>query len=502
MSGRSRTGRSARIGAAAALTLLLARLAAGQPTATRAAVTELAAAIDSMVNDRLFANAHWGILIVDPRRGDTLYSRNAGKLFMPASNQKLLTGAVSLARLGAGYRWRTVLATRGTVRNGVLRGDLRVIGNGDPTVSDSMRGDAVAALGTLADSLRARGIRRIAGRLVAAGDAFPGDGYGFGWAYDDFDEPYSAPVDELFVNDGVARLEFRGGPRSGSPVTLRMRPAVGSVPVRSLVRTVAHPRAGDRLRVRWAGDRYVVSGAVAPRDSGTIEVAIRAPGHAWLATLAVALRAHGVRVDGGIASDTSAARDALDTLARWDSPTLAEVLPHFEKPSQNQLGELLLRTLGRVADSAGTPEAGRRVMMAQLADWGIDSAMAVVRDGSGLSRHDYVAPDAIVRVLDAVRRSADSVLFREALPVAGRDGTLAKRMKGTLAEGNVRAKTGYVDKARSLSGYVTTADGQPLLFSILCNNWTTPTSAVERVQDAIAVRLASMTLAGSDAQRR
>ena len=472
---------------------------AGQPAP--AVVADLRAAIDSMVNGRDFANAHWGVLIVDPVRGDTLYSRNAGKLFMPASNQKLLTGAVAVARLGATYRWRTVLATRGTVRRGVLRGDLRVIGTGDPTVSDAMRGDVLTALGALADSLKARGIRRIAGRIVQAGDAFPGDGYGFGWAYDNFDEPYSAPVDELFINDGMARLQFTGGRRAGSPTTVRMRPAPGAVPLTSRVRTVAHPSRADALAARWTGDRYEVSGAVGPRDSSALDLAIRAPGHAWLATFAAALRAHGVRVDGAIAVDTGTSRGALDTLVRWDSPPLSDVLSHFEKASQNQLGEVLFRTLGRAADSAGTPEAGRRVVLAQLAAWGIDSTMVAVRDGSGLSRHDYVSPNAIVRVLDAMRITGDSVLFREALPVAGVDGTLARRMRGTAAQGNVRAKTGFVDKARSLSGYVTTADGRMLLFSLLCNNWTTPVAAVERVQDAIAVRLASLSLPAPDAQR-
>lgn len=295
---------------------------------------------------------------------------------------------MALARLGAGYRWHTVL-------------------------------------GALADSLRARGIRRIAGRLVEAGDAFPGDGYGFGWAHDDFGEPYSAPVDELFVNDGIARLTFTGGRRAGAPATIRARSAAGAVPV----------------------------------------------------------------------------RPPLDTLVRWESPTLAEVLPHFEKSSQNQVGELLLRALGRVADTVGTPEAGRRVAVAHLAAWGIDSTMAAARDGSGLSRHDYVAPEAIVRLLDAVRLLPDGGAFRESLPVAGGGGTLARRMRGSPAQGNVRAKTGFVDKARSLSGYVSTADGATLLFSTLCDSWTTPMGAVERAQDAIVIQLASLTLVAPDAQR-
>jgi len=108
-----------------------------------------------------------------------------------------------------------------------------------------------------------------------------------------------------------------------------------------------------------------------------------------------------------------------------------------------------------------------------------------------LSRHDYVTPETIVRVLDAMRKHAEFRTFYDALPIAGVDGTISSRMRDTPAQGNVHAKTGTVDKARSLSGYVTTADGRVLLFSFLCNNFTVPTSAVEQVQDAILVRLAS-----------
>lgn len=120
----------------------------------------------------------------------------------------------------------------------------------------------------------------------------------------------------------------------------------------------------------------------------------------------------------------------------------------------------------------------------------------MVRDGSGLSRHDVITPETVVRVLDAMRQSPAFALFREALPIAGVDGTLAGRMKGTPAERNVHAKTGTLDMVRSLSGYVTTADGRLLLFSILCNNWTVPVREVERVQDTLAVHLAGMRLGG------
>ncbi|MBI3790739.1 MAG: D-alanyl-D-alanine carboxypeptidase/D-alanyl-D-alanine-endopeptidase, partial [Gemmatimonadetes bacterium] len=210
----------------------------------------------------------------------------------------------------------------------------------------------------------------------------------------------------------------------------------------------------------------------------------------------------GVRVAGGDARDTSRAAPR-DTLVRWLSQPLAAVLPALEKPSQNQLAELFFRTLGLAFDSGGTERAAQRVVTAQLQRWGVDSTRAAVRDGSGLSRHDYVAPEAIVRVLEAMRQGPDSATFRSALPVAGVDGTLASRMKGTPAQGRLQAKTGTLDKARSLSGYLTTTGGATLLVSMLANNWTTSVGAVTKVQDLIAARLAALPLAPVDhADRR
>src|SRR6476620_9745871 len=157
-------------------------------------VPALRSTIDSMSDAPEFSNAHWGILIVDPERGDTLYSRNAGKLFMPASNMKILTSATALTQLGPDYRYRTSFAARGPISSGTLTGDLVVVGRGDPSVSDHMLRDAMVPLRAIADSIVARGIHHVTGRVAAVGDRFPGSELGFGWSYDDFEDSYSAPI--------------------------------------------------------------------------------------------------------------------------------------------------------------------------------------------------------------------------------------------------------------------------------------------------------------------
>ena len=154
--------------------------AARPPSPALSPLESLRHSIDSLVEDPRFANAHLGLLIVNPETGDTLYSRNAGKLFMPASNQKILTSAVALAQLGPDYRYHTVIAKRGELKDSVLTGDLIVIGRGDPTMSDRVYGSAANAMAAIADSIKARGITRVTGALRQGGNAFPDSIYGYG----------------------------------------------------------------------------------------------------------------------------------------------------------------------------------------------------------------------------------------------------------------------------------------------------------------------------------
>ena len=459
----------------------------------------LRAFIDSLVEVPEFRSANWGLLVVDPGRGETLYARNADKLFMPASNMKLLTGSTALTQLGPDYRWATTLLARGRVRNGTLNGDLVVRGNGDPTVSEHMHPDsALVPLRALADSLRAHGITRVRGRIVAAPSPFTDAPLGFGWAWDDLDASYSAGVDALYFNEGFTQVVVYGGARPGAKVRAITRPLASYPRLIVQATTVAPVAPTDSLTPKpdiivgqdSSHTGVLVSGTIAAGDSVVVEIAFRDQQAAYVAALTEAMRSSGITISGP-RTDTTA---TLDSLVTQLSPPLRDVFPFFEKPSQNQIGEILFKTLALVKTGVGTADSARRVVSRQLLEWGAAADGFAVRDGSGLSRHDYVSPRTIIHVLDAMRGSPDFAVFYNALPIAGVDGTIGNRMKGTAAQGNVHAKTGTLDKARSLSGYVTTADGRMLLFSALCNNYVVPTRRVDQVTDALGIRLASIRL--------
>jgi D-alanyl-D-alanine carboxypeptidase/D-alanyl-D-alanine-endopeptidase (penicillin-binding protein 4) len=397
--------------------------------------------IDSLTNQPEFRGGFWGVLIVNPRTADTLYSKNAGKLFMPASNMKIITTAAALTLLGPDYTYRTTFLVDGPVQDSLLDGDLIVIGRGDPTVSDNMRGLATTVMDALADSIRAHGVRQITGRLVRVGNAFPDSVHGYGWEWDDLGEYYGAGVDELIFNEGMA------------PTTLRPPP--------------------DTVR-----------------DSAYSGPA-KDPATGYLNALNDALIRKGITLDAGVLDSILPTPIKMDTLFTFVSLPMRNIIPALMKPSQNQIAEILLKTIGLERGGMGTADSARKVVGQLLLSWGVQPDGFVIRDGSGLSRHDMLTPETLVRVLDRIQQDTAFAVYYNAMPIAGVDGTLEGRMKGTPAEGNVHAKTGSISYARSLSGYVTTADGERLIFSILANNWTTPSSVVTGVADRIAAALAA-----------
>jgi len=412
----------------------------GRVTPALSPLETLRHSIDSLASNPIFRNSNMGILVLNPASGDTLFSRNAGKLFMPASNQKILTGSVALALLGPDYRYKTAFVSRGAVRDGVLDGDLIVIGRGDPTVSDrAQQGNAITWMSRIADSLGARGIKRVSGALVRGGNAFPDSIYGYGWEWDDLTTDSGAPIDELLYNEGMTKVTERIG----------------------------------------------------GRDT-TVEVATRTPGRTYLDALASALASRGITVGRGVSDSTAdIVAPRTDTLFLVASPPLRDILKYLEKPSQNQIAEILMHTLGLERTGVGSADSGAAVVSRQLIAWGAEREGFRYYDGSGLSRHDLVSPETIVRTLVAIQRDTAFQAFYDALPVAGVDGTLRTRMVGTRAAGNMHAKTGTLQFVRSLSGYVTDLDGDRLVFSLLHNHYTVSVDSVSKFQNEVGALLAN-----------
>ncbi|HET6762623.1 MAG TPA: D-alanyl-D-alanine carboxypeptidase/D-alanyl-D-alanine-endopeptidase [Longimicrobiaceae bacterium] len=494
--------RTLRLALAAALLPALAachpRLVPGPaPAAAPSAERALAAGLDSIFADTAFAHAHWGVLVRSLDRGDVLYEREAGKLVVPASNMKIVTGAVALEALGPDYRFRTRVASTGAARGGTLQGDLVVTGGGDPTIAAHFTGgDSRAVFRAWADSLRARRITRLSGSVVGVDDVFDDVPLGRGWAWDDLDASYSAEVSGLELNEGMATVRVAPGTTIGSPATVTVEPATAYLPVTNAATTGA-PGSAATVEIgrplQEAG--IVVTGSIPSDTTGVSdEVAVRDNALYFATVLRESLIAAGIRVDG-TAEDADTRLVSIDTAAlqplfTHSSPPLREVLAGFLKPSQNQIGEMLLKTLGHeLRGGPGSARSGAAVVDSVLRTWGLPSARLLAQaDGSGLSRYDLVAPELLAGILAHMARSPNWAVWYQDLPIAGVDGTLAARMKGTPLAGNVHAKTGTLTGVRSLSGYLTTAGGEHLVFSIIANNHTLSSRDVDRVAEAALLR--------------
>jgi D-alanyl-D-alanine carboxypeptidase/D-alanyl-D-alanine-endopeptidase (penicillin-binding protein 4) len=483
---------------AAALAFLVSAAAGADPSPSR-----LRRAIDAIVSRPDFAPAFWGIEVRSLGTGRTLYARNAEKAFRPASNMKLVTTAAALDAYGPDARLRTTVETAGRLDGlGRILGDVYLVGRGDPDLSARFTpGRPTSAFEEMADALVAAGVRRIEGRLVGHEGAFTGDRRGPDWAWDDLAWGYGAEVSALSFADNQVEARVTPGERVGDPAVLDVSPALGCVAVSSSVTTsepapaAPEPAATGEETVslqREPGSNEVrLSGHVPLGGSWTGELSVGDPARCAARVFADVLEAKGVRVTGGVATSSDPLPAGARVLAVHESPKVAGIVRVVNKESQNLHAEMLLRLVGLKAKGEGSVAKGREAVADFVTRLGVPDEGWALADGSGLSGFDLLTPRGLVALLAAMDRHPCAAAFRDSLPIAGVDGTLEDRMKGTPAEGRVLAKTGTLRLARALAGYVTTTRGERLAFAIVVNNAEGRGREARAAVDDVAVALAT-----------
>ena len=438
--------------------------------------------------------ASWGIVVDSLDRHERLFDLNGRTLFVPASIAKLVSVATAAEAVGWDYRFATTLLTTGSISQGTLFGDLLIVGSGDPSIG----GRGGADLSVFVAAVKAAGVARIDGRIVGDDDALEEPRPQLAWAWDDIGYPTGALFGALNLAENRTVVTVTPGPVAGEPATVSGDTRAVGRPV--VNRTVTAP-AGTAPLV-WPEQRpgepsLTIAGSI-PLDAPAIQLDISAGNPTrWFAhVLRTRLIEDGVEITGeAVDIDDLAAspdRHRAMPLFTYDSPTLAEIARPMLKESINLYGEALMR-LNADRGSFPTNDAALDGLQKRLASWGVADGSYQLVDGSGLSRRDAISPEAVMVVLQRMSESSGSSRFLAALPIAGVDGSLAARMKGTAAEGNVRAKTGTMSNVRSLAGYVTARDGERLAFVIVINNFEGSGAAASQAIDAIAVRLAEFT---------
>jgi D-alanyl-D-alanine carboxypeptidase/D-alanyl-D-alanine-endopeptidase (penicillin-binding protein 4) len=445
--------------------------------------------------------ASWGIQVVDLGSGQTLYARDGGRLFVPASNAKLFTLALALMRLGADFKFETrVLGNAAPDAAGVLRGGLRLTGGGDPNLSGrpipyrngASAGNPLAAIEDLADQIVKRGVTRVEGGIVGDDTWYVWEPYPEGWAADDTEYDYGAPVSALSVNDNAFAVTVRPGARVGDPAAISLSPALEYYDIDNRVRTIAE--RGER-KIHWdrrpGGPQLRVWGTIPLRDAGeTQAVAIDDPAEYAARALLLALEERGVTVEGRVSvrhrvPGTEWTAPSGVELAWRGSAPLLEDLRITAKVSQNLHAELALRAVARQRREDGSREAGLEEMKTFLGESGIAPEAYQFNDGSGLTRLDLVTPAAVIQLLRAMYGSPIRDEWIGLLPVGGQDGSLNTRFSDMPALGRIHAKTGTLTHVSALSGYAQRRDGSWVAFSILVNNHNSRAAEVRGVIDRI-----------------
>ena len=510
------------------------------PSATRRdeASAKLTAAIDAILDAPDLQTCFVGVCVTRVRDSQILYARNADRVFLPASNNKLLTSFAALETLPPDFAYHTQVRARGRVGgDGVLRGDLALVGGGDPLLS-------LADLDALAQQVAQSGVREVTGRLRYDDTRYDQQWLGDGWTWDDEAASYSAQISALNVNANCVSVQVLPGKKAGQRAQAQITPATSYVRVENTATTGASGSRSTLVVDRKRGVNVItVTGSLPLSPASTpaapvftVDVTIDNPAMFTATLFGAALRKAGVHIDnraivsqgdvhdshknrGAQEAVSASEREALpnadtdrdgDTnlIAEHVSLRLPELLTRMNKPSDNLMAECLLKAVGAYGTFPnGTTDASKALVPnarvgtggsggtgAQLARKafgaaGMNLEAARQVDGSGLSRGNYVSPRNLVRLLLAARSRPYFPLLYASLPIAGVDGTLRNRMKNTPAANNCRAKTGSLSHVSSLSGYIRSKEGEELVFSILMNNQLGPARASTRAQDSIALVL-------------
>jgi len=441
--------------------------------------------LDKLLSDIFFESTHAAVDVYDLTNKDTVYQKDVKYFMHPASNMKILTSAAGLVFLGPDYNFETTLYYKGEVENKVLNGDIYIVGGFDPFFSINDLDYFVKAI----DSL---GIKKIKGNIFADVSRIDTMYWGKGWMWDDDPSTDSPYLSALNINENSVDALLIGT-KPGKSAHLILNPYSGYFNVYN--ETVTVPFNGEesyKITRDWMNKKntIVATGKVRAEKiiSGDEEpqgLNVFRPDLYFLTLFKETLERKGIKVEGKLDNFwLPYGAIYLRTLSR----PLSEVIEPLNKKSDNLCAEMVLYAMAeKYYGKPASAKNGISVINNFITLIGMNPEKYRLVDGSGLSHYNLVSAELILGILKYIYNSEPGLykILSDSFPVAGVDGTLEKRMKGTIAEGNVKAKTGTISGISDLSGYLTTKSGKLLAFSILMENFVNNTSTARNFQDEI-----------------
>ena len=451
-------------------------------------LAELQEKLSAFVSQPRFGGALWGIKVISLDTGKVLFESHADRLMSPASNCKLYTGALALDRFGGDYRISTPIYTTAKVNaSGTIKGDLIVVGHGDATWNSRRFGTNFWEMfDPFVDALTKAGVRRVTGDIVADATFFKGDPINGSITVGNFQNGECPPISALTLNDGWNQVHVEPTTAGARCRLTPMQPDAGLV-LSNCTITVASNEANhiEYYMPYGQGVIYVLGQSAVGMTNKDLDIPVLDPAK-WFATaLKDALARHGIKVKGRPRGITWPQRSSLDTnqmakIGEVLSPPLRDVIKLFMKPSQNFETDTLLTHVGETTRTADTPswrdseELGLMALHQFLVENNLPADEVRFDEGSGLSEDNMATANSFVALLQYMSWHREAKDFIDALPIAAEDGTLRRRFHDTPAAENIHAKTGSLHWVNSISGYVTSAGGERLVFSVILNRYAPP----------------------------
>lgn len=443
--------------------------------AALAAESIVAQNIPSIISDAPNQEAFWSVTVRD-ENGEILESLNSDKTIIPASNQKLITSAAILDHYGADYRFTTNIYGDGELQGNTWIGDLIIKGSGDPSISgDLYDDDRYYAFKNFLEQLQDRGIDRIEGNLMADISLFDIQYYPKGWDWYDMSFYYGVQISPLSFNNNAVDLEvFAEGEIGDTPRITWFPDSTTYVRFRN-EQVITHPATEyDEYYRRELGGNTIVLGSTLPKGYYEDEsLAVNNPAMFFLDSFKKYLNENGINFNGPIiVPDQSFPYDTSNVIASHRSKPLGELINWLNKESDNFYTEMLVKKLSAdTGDQPGSFKGGIDQVRTFLVDFGIDTAFVQMNDGSGMAQGNFNKTAYLSEFLYKMKEHPEFDAFFESMSVAGIDGTLAHRMKGTPLYRNFKGKSGFVTGVRTLSGYMETESGKKLIVSVATNNF-------------------------------
>ncbi|HSI65792.1 MAG TPA: D-alanyl-D-alanine carboxypeptidase/D-alanyl-D-alanine-endopeptidase [Planococcus sp. (in: firmicutes)] len=453
----------------------------------------LSKVLKETLDDKRIEGTIIGVSVREAETGEIVFEEFGDIRLKPASNMKLFTAAAALENLGQEYRFSTELRMDGKIVEGVLDGNLYLVGKGDPTLLEE-------DFGLLAARLAALKIHRITGNLIGDDSWYDDVRLSSGITHPDEVHYYAAEVSALTASPskdydtGSVLVEISTGTEEGSGTKVSVTPETDHVSImnNSITVSASSPNTLSITRRRSANEIVIDGGMPLEEERISQWVAVSDPTMHALRVFNKALLNAGIQTSEKFELKQSQASDERVLLAERKSIRLSELLIPFMKLSNNGIGEILTKEMGKVLRQEGTWDAGLAVIEETSSRLGVNTKTMQFKDGSGMSHVNLIPANEITQLLYVAQQSSWFEPFLTALPVAGVEermigGTLRNRMNEGFAKGNVFAKTGTLATASSLAGYATTRDGERMIFSVIVNNDLTENKSLE---DSIANTIA------------